>query len=224
MYRSVSPLQSGRSHHEPQIGVGSLLSMLAKVAPIGLLLALPLVACGKEEPQDTAPRASASASASAAVPSTPPAPPPSAGPSASAPSVPPPKCPAGLTGNAVPPYCIKLPTGYTVKQARTTAKRGSIDYDTGTTTDVLTVSYDDTAMAGLAKDVEGEMKFGGDKLEKKGDLPGGNKWFQGTHAEYSHIVTLIKGTGMTFKCSFAYQPKKPPPAGAVDACKSLVLP
>jgi hypothetical protein len=135
-----------------------------------------------------------------------------------------PKCPAGLTGNAVPAYCIKLPAGYTVKQARTAPTRGSIDYDTGTTTDVLTVSYDGTSMAELAKDVEGEMKFGGDKLEKKGNLPGGNKWFQGTHAEYARIVTLVKGTDVTFKCSFAYQPKKPPPADATDACKSLVLP
>jgi len=198
--------------------------MHAKMASFGLLLALPLVACDKEEPKATAPPASASESAAAAVPSTPPAPTPSAAPSASAASVPLPKCPAGLTGNAVPPYCIKLPAGYTVKQARTTATRGSIDYDTGTTTDLLTVSYDTTAIAALAKDVEGEMKFGGDKLEKKGDLPGGNKWFQGTHAEYARIVTLIKGAGMTFKCSFAYQPKKPPAAGAVDACKTLVLP
>ncbi len=199
--------------------------MRAKIASLGLLLVLDLAACDKDEPQSAAPPASATA-----VPSTPPAPPPSAAPtasaapSASAAAVPLPKCPAGLTGNAVPPYCIKLPTGYTVKQARTTPTRGSIDYDTGTTTDMLTVSYDETAVASLAKDVEGEMKFGGDKLDKKGDLPGGGKWFQGTHAEYSRIVTLIKGAGVTFKCSFAYQPKKAPPAGAVDACKSLALP
>jgi hypothetical protein len=198
--------------------------MRQKIAAFALLLALPVVGCDDAGSKGDAPTASASASASPApaAPSTPPAPPPSAAPSASAASVPPPKCPAGLTGNAVPPYCIKLPAGYTVKQARTTPTRGSIDYDTGTTTDLLTVSYDGTAIAAIAKDVEGEMKFGGDKLEKKGDLPGGNKWFQGTHADYSRIVTLIKGTGMTFKCSFAYQAKKPPPAAAVDTCKSLV--
>jgi hypothetical protein len=195
--------------------------MRATLACLGLALALPLGACDKEEPKGTAPAISASAAASALAASTPPAPAASAMPSASAASVPPPKCPAGLTGNAVPPYCIKLPSGYTVKQPRTTPTRGSIDYDTGTTTDVLTVSYNDTPLPQLAKDVEGEMKFGGDKLESKGNLPGGNKWFQGTHAEYGRIVTLVKGTGMTFKCSFAYQPKKPPAPGAVDACKSL---
>src|SRR5271166_4709574 len=132
--------------------------MLSKIASAGLLLALPLAACDKEEPKGTAPPtpASASASAAPAVPSTPP-PPPSAAPSASAAAVPPPKCPAGLTGNAVPPYCIKLPAGYTVKRARTTPARGSVDYETGTTTDVLTVSYDETPLAALAKDVEGEM-------------------------------------------------------------------
>jgi|HubBroStandDraft_1064217.scaffolds.fasta_scaffold84161_2 hypothetical protein len=198
--------------------------MRSKLASLVLVLAL--AACDKEDAKGTPAAASASASASAvtAAPSAPPSSPPSAAPSASTASVPPPKCPAGLTGNAVPPYCIKLPSGYTVKQARTTPTRGSIDYDTGTTTDVLTVSYDGTSIGELTKDVEGEMKFGGDKLEKKGDLPGGNKWFQGTHAEYARVVTLVKAPGMTFKCSFAYQPKKPPPAGAPDACKTLVLP
>jgi len=198
--------------------------MRSKLASLGLVLAL--ADCDKEDAKGTPSAASASASASAvpAAPSAPPSSPPSAAPSASAASVPLPKCPVGLTGNAVPPYCIKLPSGYTVKQARTTPIRGSIDYDTGTTTDVLTVSYDGTSIVELAKDVEGEMKFGGDKLEKKGDLPGGNKWFQGTHAEYARVVTLVKAPGMTFKCSFAYQPKKPPPAGAPDACKTLVLP
>jgi hypothetical protein len=156
-------------------------------------------------------------------PSTPPAPA-SAAPSASVASVPLPKCPGDLTGNAVPAYCIKLPATYTVKKALTAPTRGSIDYDTGSPTDVLTVSYDGASIAELAKDVEGEMKFGGDKLEKKGNLPGGNKWFQGTHAEYARVVTLVKGPGITLKCSFAYQPKKPPPAGAADACKSLVVP
>jgi hypothetical protein len=69
------------------------------------------------------------------------------------------------------------------------------------------------------------MKFGGDKLDKKGDLPGGGKWFRGTHAEYARIVTLVKGAPpVTFKCSFAYQPKAAPPQAAIDACKSLVLP
>jgi hypothetical protein len=195
---------------------------------VALGLVIVLAGCDKEEAKGVAATASAAASAIASAvtmpSSTAPAPTaPSAAPSASA-SVPLPKCPAGLTGNAVPPYCIKLPAGYTVKQARTAPTRGSIDYDTGTTTDVLTVSYDGTSMGELSKDVEGEMKFGGDKLEKKGNLPGGNKWFQGTHAEYARIVTLVKGTDVTFKCSFAYQPKKPPPAGATDACKSLVLP
>jgi len=197
--------------------------MRTTLACLGLALALP--GCGKEDAKGAAASASASAaSAAAAVPSTPPPPPPSAAPSASAASVPPPKCPGDLTGNAVPAYCIKLPPAYAVKKALTTPTRGSIDYDTGTTTDVLTVSYDATSLAQLAKDVEGEMKFGGDKLEKKGNLPGGNKWFQGTHAEYARVVSLVKGPGMTLKCSFAYQPKKPPPAAAIDACKSLVVP
>src|SRR5580658_10944349 len=118
--------------------------MRSKLASLVLVLAL--AACDKEDAKGTPAAASASASASAvtAAPSAPPSSPPSAAPSASTASVPPPKCPAGLTGNAVPPYCIKLPSGYTVKQARTTPTRGSIDYDTGTTTDVLTVSYDGT--------------------------------------------------------------------------------
>src|SRR4029077_462068 len=135
-----------------------------------------------------------------------------------------PKCPSGLTGNAFPAYCIKLPSSYLVKQARTSPKRGSIEYDTGTTTDNLMITYDESAVAQLSKDVESEMKFGGDKLEKKGDLPGGNKWFQGTHADYSRIVTLFKGPGsLTLKCSFAYQAKKAPPKEAIDACKSIVV-
>ena len=136
-----------------------------------------------------------------------------------------PKCPAGLVGNAFPAYCIKLPSGYSVKQARTSPKRGSIEYDTGTTTDNLMISYDESAVTQVSKDVESEMKFGGDKLEKKGDLPGGNKWFQGTHADYARIVTLFKGPGsLTLKCSFAYQVKKAPPKEAIDACKSIVVP
>jgi hypothetical protein len=184
-----------------------------------VLVLILAVACDKEDAKGTG-----AASAAMTPPSAPPAPPPSAVPSASAAAVPLPKCPADLTGNAVPAYCIKLPATYTVKKALTTPTRGSIDYDTGSPTDVLTVSYDGASIAELAKDVEGEMKFGGDKLEKKGNLPGGNKWFQGTHSEYSRVVTLVKGPGITLKCSFAYQPKKPPPAGAVDACKSLIVP
>jgi hypothetical protein len=125
----------------------------------------------------------------------------------------------------VPAYCIKVPSSYKVKEARTAPTRGSIDYDTGTTTDILTISYDASPLAEVAKDVESEMKFGGDKLEKKGTLPGGNKWFVGTHGEYARVVTLVKAPpSTTLKCSFAYQPKKPPPAGAVDACKTLMVP
>jgi hypothetical protein len=87
------------------------------------------------------------------------------------------------------------------------------------------VSYDESSVSSQAKDVEGEMKFGGDKVEKKGDLPGGNKWFQGSHQEYERIVTLIKGPGaLTLKCSFAYKPKSAPPKEAIDACKSIVMP
>ena len=139
-------------------------------------------------------------------------------------AIPPPKCPAGLTGNAVPAYCIKLPPSYKVKEARTAPTRGSIDYDTGSPTDILTISYDASPLAEAAKDVESEMKFGGDKLEKKGNLPGGNKFFVGTHADFSRVVTLVKGSAMTLKCSFAYQSKKPPSAEAIDACKTLVVP
>ena len=152
-----------------------------------------------------APAASASAAASAAVP--------------------PPKCPPGLTGNPVPAFCIKLPAGYAVKDARTAPTRGSISYDTGTQTDNLMVSYDDRSIAEQAKDIEGEMKFGGDKLEKKGDLGGGGKWFQGTHQDYARVVTLVKGPApLTLKCSFAYKPKSAPPKDAIDACKSIVPP
>jgi hypothetical protein len=76
-----------------------------------------------------------------------------------------------------------------------------------------------------AKDVEGEMKFGGDKIEKKGDLPGGGKWFQGSHQEFERVVTLVKGPGtLTFKCSFAYKPKSAPSKEAIDVCKSIVVP
>jgi len=69
------------------------------------------------------------------------------------------------------------------------------------------------------------MTFGGGKVEKKGDLPGGNKWYQGSHADFERIVTLIKGQPpLTLKCSFAYKPKSPPPKEAIDACKSIVVP
>ncbi|MDP9150963.1 MAG: hypothetical protein M3O36_13620, partial [Myxococcota bacterium] len=151
-------------------------------------------------------------------------PPSSAAPSAAA--MPPPKCPDGFTGNAMPAYCIKLPPGYTVKEARVTPARGTIDYATGASTDILTITYDATSIAELSKDVESEMKFGHDKLEKKGTLPGGNKWFQGSHEEYARIITLIKAQPqpMTLKCSFAYQPKKAPSKLAIEACKSLVIP
>ncbi len=84
------------------------------------------------------------------------------------------------------------------------------------------VSYDEGSVASQAKDVEGEMKFGGDKLEKKGDLPGGNKWFLGSHLKYERLVTLVKAPGgLTLKCSFAYMPASAPPKEALDACKSI---
>jgi hypothetical protein len=138
---------------------------------------------------------------------------------------PPPKCPSGLTGNPAPAFCIKLPSSYHVKDARITPEKGSIAYDTGTVTDNLMISYDSTAIAQQTTDVMGEMKFGGDKLEKNGDLPGGNKWFQGSHQDYERVVTLLKGPPpLTLKCSFTYKPKSPPPKEAIDACKSIVLP
>jgi hypothetical protein len=198
---------------------------------IGLTL---LSSCSKEEEKGNAPSASASAPAAVATTPAPAASPAStpspAGGAPAAASVasngpPPPKCPAGLTGNPFPAYCIKLPPSYGVKQAKTIPTRGSIEYETGTTTDNLMISFNDSPLAQVAKDVESEMKFGGDKLEKKGDLPGGNKWFQGVHADYSRIVTLFKGQGgLTLKCSFAYVSKKAPPKDAIDACRSIVVP
>jgi hypothetical protein len=104
------------------------------------------------------------------------------------------------------------------------ATRGSIDYQTGTTTDNLMVSYDDSSVASTAKDTESEMKFGTDKIEKKGDLPGGNKFFQGSHEDFERVVTVIKAGALTLKCSFTYQPKHAPPPDAIDACKSIVVP
>jgi len=196
--------------------------MRSKACALALLPFI-LLACDKGDDKGQAPEAGApGASASTAPPSATASAP--TAPSASA-AVAPPKCPAGLTGNPVPAYCIKLPSTYAVKDARTTPAKGSIAYDTGTQTDNLMVSYDDTPIATLAKDVEGELKFGGDKIEKKGDLPNGGKWYQGSHQDFERVVTLMKGPGaLTLKCSFAYKPKSAPPAGAVDACKSIVLP
>jgi hypothetical protein len=211
--------------------------MKPSLAAMALLL---LSSCSKEEAKGSLPSASALApsppvaSALSAPPpssgsATPAAPgagsPGAAGSSGSADAPPPPKCPAGLVGNSVPAYCIKLPAGYSVKQSRISATRGSIEYDTGTTTDNLMVTYDDSPIARLSKDVESEMKFGGDRLDKKGSLPAGNKWFQGTHGDYARLVTLVKGPGtLTIKCSFAYQPKKAPSKEAIDSCRSIVVP
>jgi hypothetical protein len=188
---------------------------------IGILV---LSACDKEEAKGVADAAPAESASASAAPSATPAPAPSAPPSASAASAPLPKCASGFTGNAVPPFCIKLPASYKLKEARSAPTRGAVDYDTGTTTDILGVTYDDTPLAAVAKDVESEMKFGGDKLEKKGDLPGGGKWFRGTHAEYARVVSLVKAAPFTLKCSFAYQPKKAPPQEAIDACKTVAVP
>jgi hypothetical protein len=196
---------------------------------VPLLCLLGFLACNKTDASGTAAATSSaapSANAASVVPSTSVASPPPASASASAAvQVALPKCPAGLTANAMPAYCIKLPSSYTVKEARTSPTRGSIAYDTGTPSDNLMVSYDDRPIPEQAKDVEGEMKFGGDKLEKKGDLPGGNKWFQGSHQDFARIVTLIKAPGpLTLKCSFAYKPKSAPPKEAIEACKSIVVP
>jgi hypothetical protein len=199
-------------------------------APGSIAFLLIVLSCSKDDAKESAASAALSAPLTASTTPAPATAPtgataPSASASAAADAPPPPKCPAGLVGNAVPAYCIKLPASYVVKQARITPKRGSVEYDTGASTDNLMISYDESPIAQLSKDVESEMKFGGDKLDKKGDLPGGNKWFKGTHAEYARIVTLVKGQGsLTLKCSFAYQPKKPPPKDAVEACKSIVMP
>jgi hypothetical protein len=193
---------------------------------LAAVLPLLLIACDKDDSKgaSTQPSASAPAAPSASAPSA--ASSASASPSAAASaSAPAPKCPAGLTGNAVPAFCIKVPASYSVKDARITPTKGSIAYDTGTQTDNLMVSYDSTSIAEQAKDVESELKFGGDKIEKKGDLPGGGKWYQGSHQDFERVVTLVKGpSGLTLKCSFAYQPKNAPPKDAIDACKSIVLP
>ena len=194
-----------------------------------LLPLLALAAC-----DDSSSGKGGAAAAASSAPTASATPPPAASPpptasqatSVAAPSssVPLPKCPPGLTGNAFPAYCIKLPATYKVGEARLTPKRGSVAYDTGSPTDSLMVSYDDAPLAQAAKDTESEMKFGQDKLEKKGDLPNGNKWFQGTHEDFARIVTLYKTPGLTVKCSFAYKPAKAPPQEAIDACKSIVFP
>jgi hypothetical protein len=187
---------------------------------LSLVPVLAIAACDNKETSGTSSSTTTTASTSSTTTTTTT----STTTSSSVAAIPLPKCPAGLTGNAVPAYCIKLPPSYKVKEARTAPTRGSVDYDTGSPTDILTISYDASPLSEVAKDVESEMKFGGDKLEKKGSLPGGNKFFVGTHADFSRVVTLVKGSAMTLKCSFAYQPKKPPPAGAIDACKTLIVP
>ncbi len=206
--------------------------MRPQLLTTGLLLCAFLPACDKGDAQGAAAAPSASAAPSATAVVAPSAIPSAASPSASASAAASastqanlPRCPPGLTGNAVPAFCIKLPAGYTVKDARVSPTRGSIAYDTGSSTDNLMVSYDATTIAEQTKDVESEMKFGGDKLEKKGDLPGGNKWFQGAHQDFERIVTLIKGPApLTLKCSFAYKAKNAPSKDALDACKSIVVP
>jgi hypothetical protein len=192
------------------------------VAPIALLA---LVACDDASSGNAAASASASAAASAAAASPTPSASMVAASASAAAGPPPPKCPPGLTGNPVPAYCIKLPASYAVKDARISPDKGSIAYDTGTVTDNLMVSYDGTAIPQLVKDVSGEMKFGGDKLEKSGDLPGGGKFFQGSHQDYERVVTLVKGPStLTLKCSFTYKPASAPVKDAIDACRSIVVP
>jgi len=193
-----------------------------------VLLPVALAACdeqaSKSAAADAAPATTTSPSASTAVSPGAVSAAPASSPGAAA-AAPPPKCPSGLTGNPVPAFCIKLPASYHVKDARISPQKGSIAYDTGTDTDNLMVSYDTTPITEQIKDVTGEMKFGGDKLEKQGDLPGGNKWFQGSHQDYEHVVTLLKGPPpLTLKCSFTYKPKSTPSKDAIDACKSIVLP
>jgi hypothetical protein len=198
------------------------------VALLPLWLLAP--ACAKNDPKGTAPMGPADTNplptASAAA--VPPSASASAAPVASESPVagpPPPTCPAGLTANPVPAFCIKLPSGYHVKDARIAPAKGSIAYETGTVTDNLMISYDSTPLAEQAKDVASEMKFGGDKLEKKGNLSGGNKWFRGSHQDYERVVTLLKGPPpLTLKCSFTYKPKSQPPKEAIDACRSIVVP
>jgi hypothetical protein len=189
---------------------------------LAAVLPLSLLACDKDDAKGASGQPSASApaapSASAPVAAT------SASAAASA-AAPAPKCPPGLTGNPVPAFCIKIPASYSVREPRISPTKGSISYETGTQTDNLMVSYDSTSIDAQAKDVESELKFGGDKLEKKGDLPNGGKWYQGSHQDFERVVTLVKGpSGLTLKCSFAYQPKNAPPKDAIDACKSIVIP
>jgi hypothetical protein len=195
-------------------------------AIVGVLMSL---SCGKNEAADKAvppapppvPSAGAAASAASAAPVETAAP----AAAASAAPVPMPTCPPGLTPNAFPAYCIKLPAGYAVKLSRISPKKGSVAYETGTTTDNLMISYDDSPLPQVARDVEGELKFGGDKLEKRGHMAGRSKWYEGSHADYERIISLVpEAGGLTLKCSFAYQPKKPPSKDAIQACKTLVVP
>ncbi|MBK7585795.1 MAG: hypothetical protein IPI67_37110 [Myxococcales bacterium] len=186
------------------------------------LICVPLFGCDDEKPKAAAPTATATvtpaATAAAPKPSA------TAAPSASA-AADLPKCPAGLTGNALPEYCIKLPGGYAVKDARTLPERGSISYETGSPTESLMISYDSKSVAEQSKEAESEMKFGGDKISKQGNLPGGGKWYEGTHQEYSRLLTVVKGKPpLSLKCSFTFKTKSPPAKEALDVCRSIVLP
>jgi hypothetical protein len=114
---------------------------LLSLGCLATLAAVPLVACDKDDGKGAGSAVAPSASAAAVA-----TPPPSASASAASASAsamaqtPLPKCPTGLTGNALPVFCMKLPSSYKVKDARTLPDKGSISYDTGTTTDNLMIS------------------------------------------------------------------------------------
>lgn len=193
---------------------------------LACLAALALFAC--DDAKSSAPATPPTPSATPAAPEPKAEPKPSAAPAptaAASAAADAPKCPPGMTGNALPAYCIKLPAGFAVKDARTLPERGSIAYDTGIDGVSLLISYDSTSFAEQTKDAESELKFGGDKIAKQGVLPGGGKWYEGAHQEYSRVLTVVKGKPpVSLKCSFTYKTKSPPAKDAIDVCRTLAAP
>jgi hypothetical protein len=186
---------------------------------IALVAVSTLALIGCEEKKKEAP-AAAPAAAEAPAAAAP-------APAAAAPAAAGPKCPDGTTANADPAYCIKLPKGFTAKEAKKIGVHsGEVDYTDPDGLATLHMFWTNNPVADMNKAAEDEIKFNGKgKLTSSGTTAGAGKWFEGTQGDNSHQIAIWDAkNGMGLKCSLDYYTPKAPIKEAMDVCKTIVVP
>jgi len=175
------------------------------------------VACKEEAPPKSEPKSESAAAPESAAPE--PTSAPSTNPAAAAA---PPNCPGGFHANASPPFCIKVPEGYTAKEPKIiSGKVGELPIGGPGT---LSVAWTDTDFDSCVKQMEAEAVVNNQKIVERGDLADGGKFIRSRNDLFDYYISVTKAGDLNLSCHATYYTKTTADSVVVDACKSLVVP